>query len=136
MNKRRVGAVIQWKLLGVFVFWPKATLATLVLCSRLRLEAKRRSRQELFRKRVSTQRGGRKCCWKERRGCDSGKRSGGGIGLCRSQMPAPQKPHWVPQVIPGISQSAQLAWVWSWPWRFLVKNRGLNWLWGNTYLCV
>lgn len=51
MNKRRVGAVIQWKLLRVFVFWPKAAIATLVLCSRLRLEAKRRRRQELFRER-------------------------------------------------------------------------------------
>lgn len=33
MNKRPIGAIIQQKLFRVFVFWPKATLATLVLRS-------------------------------------------------------------------------------------------------------
>lgn len=51
MSKRCVGAVIQQRLLRVFVFWPKAALATLVLGSRLQLEARRRRRQELFRER-------------------------------------------------------------------------------------
>lgn len=74
MNKRCVGDIIQRKLLGVFVFWPKAALATLALWSRL---WPRGGGDRSFSGSCEHPEGKRKGCWKERGGYDSGKRSGG-----------------------------------------------------------